>query len=421
MYSKRIHFADETLFPKKSRNYDVKKYRKELENQIQTSNQKKKLDKIMRRSTPKKITQIKFDNFEDNYYDKKNEYFDTLMNSMHSSIKNKNKIYDKFLITKNNKNKKKKNKYNDFFQIKNSCNFNSKKLKPNQTCENWKNNDSITNYIDNNKKIKTQRRSKKKKEFQRSVLTKNKFNNTVYIDEDVKNTLLNQNKFKNNFYTEKDIENDNNFYLNDEIENNLTLTKNSNFEIEDEINNNFQTKNYNKFYTKNREDNLFISDFNENIEDVLKSRKLEERKKKFENYVKQDLPNELNKYIKNYFDCSFVNFQKEIQKNQKSLNDELLEFKNFTNVLQKGEERAYHDLKNLKREMKTLQKCELDRRYKVYESLNNNSKVHFPKKKFSFKNKNTKSHSNYYDYDNNYKKEYSVKDILDSFENLINY
>ena len=412
MHSRRIHFADETLFPKKTRNYDVKKYRKELENQILTSNKKKQFIKIMDRFTPKKITKKNFDNFDDNFYTKKDAYFDTLMDSMSNSIKKKNKIYDEYITTHKKKNKK-KNNYNDFFQITNSFNYNPKKLIKNQTCKNWKLNnntdrgDSITNYIKSNKKIKTARENKKIN--QGSFLLKKNLKKNIFVDKEVKDTLLNENNYPNNDLLDRDI--------NDQIDN-----KNNSYNIyNNKMVNSLQKKKYNTFYKSKGNEPLMISDFDNNIKDVLKERKLEEKRKKFEKYVEQDLPKELNHYIKNYFDCSFINFQKEIKQNQENLNKELLELKRFTNILQKGEKRAYHDLGNLKREMKTLHKCELERRNKVYESLKDKKEVHLTNKIFGFKKNNM--NYNFYEPNDGYKKskEYSVKDILDSFENLINY
>ncbi len=69
-----------------------------------------------------------------------------------------------------------------------------------------------------------------------------------------------------------------------------------------------------KGYRTSREledrNNVNITEFAiENIRDNLKEKKLAEKKARFENYVKHDLPDELNNYIKNYFDCNFIKFK----------------------------------------------------------------------------------------------------------------
>lgn len=46
----------------------------------------------------------------------------------------------------------------------------------------------------------------------------------------------------------------------------------------------------------------------ENVRDTIKERKFEEKKKRFDKYINNILPDEINTYIKDYFDTNFNNF-----------------------------------------------------------------------------------------------------------------
>lgn len=50
----------------------------------------------------------------------------------------------------------------------------------------------------------------------------------------------------------------------------------------------------------------------ENIRDKLKERKFEEKKNRFDKYMINELPEEINHFIHDYFDHNFKKLEKEV-------------------------------------------------------------------------------------------------------------
>lgn len=110
-------------------------------------------------------------------------------------------------------------------------------------------------------------------------------------------------------------------------------------------------------------------DLHKDRKDNMRDQKFEEKKKRFENYMLNELPGEINRFVTGFFDNNINQFKRDLNKENLELKKYVDGLKDFSLNIEEGKKRTHADLLALQNELGTMQKSELDRREGLYTAL----------------------------------------------------
>lgn len=103
--------------------------------------------------------------------------------------------------------------------------------------------------------------------------------------------------------------------------------------------------------------------------DNMRDKKFEEKKQRFETYVINELPREINTFVTGFFDNNINQFKRDLHKENMELSKYVDGLKDFSSNIEEGKKRTQGDLLALQNELGLMQKSELDRREGLYTAL----------------------------------------------------
>ena len=118
---------------------------------------------------------------------------------------------------------------------------------------------------------------------------------------------------------------------------------------------------------------------------TVDERKFEERKNRFDNFLRNDFPEEVKDFVGRVIEDSAAKVQKAVASTHKELNRELRELRQFNTTLVKSKGRMEDRLHELRQEYKQMRENHYEQQYRVYEAFNATSKGQNPYTQFDIK------------------------------------